>query len=81
MGFEDMVQWSLPLAAEQIDSKSIWDRFRDITLENQSKLSFAQYVNLAWSFNKVNYSDQKLTSIIEDSFSNEITLKEKDPEG
>jgi hypothetical protein len=34
MGFEDMVQWSLPLAAEQIDSKSIWDRFRDITLEN-----------------------------------------------
>jgi hypothetical protein len=80
MQFEDMIQWSLPLAAEQIDSKNVWDRFRDITLENQSKLTFAQNVNLAWSFNKVHYKDNQLANIIENSFLKEIQTSEKEPE-
>ena len=55
---DDMLHWSLPLAAEQIKSQVIWDRFRDLTLEHQSNLSFKEHVNLAWSFTKAEQSHQ-----------------------
>ncbi len=80
MRFEDMLQWSLPLAAEQIKSEQVWKRFRDIVVENESRLTFADYVNLAWSFTKVEFRDPVLFKQIEDCLLKEIALQEKDPE-
>ncbi len=75
-----MLQWSLPLAAEQIKSEQVWKRFRDIVVENESRLTFADYVNLAWSFTKVEFRDPVLFKQIEDCLLKEIALQEKDPE-
>ena len=80
MKFEDMLQWSLPLAAEQIQSEQVWKRFRDIVIENGNRLTFADYVNLAWSFTKAEFTDPTLFGQIENSFLKEISLQEKDPE-
>jgi hypothetical protein len=55
LNLESMLKWSVPLAAEEITNEVIWKKFKDITLENVDKLGFKDYVNLAWSFSKVNY--------------------------
>ena len=78
--FEDMMQWSLPLAAEQIKNQAIWTKFRDITLENQSRLNFKDFVNLAWSFTKVDFADASVWRLIEEAFTKELRTHSKDPE-
>ena len=55
-----MLQWSLPLAAEQIKSDQVWKKFRDIVIENDNRLTFANYVNLAWSFTKAEFVEPSL---------------------
>jgi hypothetical protein len=54
---DDMIQWSLPLAAEQVTNQKIWKRFRDIIIEQPHKIQFKDYVNLVWSFAKVSFND------------------------
>lgn len=80
MSLEDMLQWSLPLAAEQIKSGQVWNRFKDIVIQNDNRLKFTDYVNLAWSFTKVEFKDQTLFTRIESNFLKEIGLQDRDPE-
>jgi len=40
-----------------IKSEKIWKKFKDIILENQSRINFKDFVNLAWSFTKVDFYD------------------------
>lgn len=55
--FEDMIQWSLPLAAEQVSNQKLWKRFMDIMMQEAHKIQFKEYVNLVWSFAKVGFND------------------------
>ena len=41
-------------------------------MDNQSKLGFKDYVNLAWSFAKVDRGNKQFWGLIEEQFLNEI---------
>ena len=57
MTLQNMLQLSMPLAAEEVSDDLIWNKFRDMTLDNLNKLDFRDIVNLAWGFTKVKFSD------------------------
>jgi hypothetical protein len=38
LSFEDMIQWSLPLAAELVANERIWRRFMEIMIHNANKI-------------------------------------------
>ena len=56
---------SLPLAAEQVNNDKIWKAFRNIIVDQPHKISFKDYVNLAWSFAKVGQNDPQVWKIVE----------------
>lgn len=75
---DDMLQWSIPLAAEEIKNEKIWRKFKDIVLEQQSKLNFRDHCNLAWSFTKAGFDDSALWKIFEESFTQELQSYQKE---
>ena len=68
----NMLQLSMPLAAEEVADDLIWNKFRDMTLNNLNKLDFRDIVNLAWGFTKVKFDDKQLWQSIEQFFIKEI---------
>ncbi len=75
-----MIQWSLPLAAEQVINPKIWNRFTKIIIEQPQKILFKDYVNIAWSFAKVGHNDPNVWNLVEENFLKEIKLQQTDPE-
>lgn len=60
-----MLLLCMPLAAEEVKDENIWNRFKDLTLQNADKLDFKQFVNIAWGFSKVENSDKFLWKAVE----------------
>ena len=56
---------SLPLAAEQVNNDKIWKAFRNIIVDQPHKISFKDYVNLAWCFAKVGQNDPQVWKLVE----------------
>jgi len=63
-----MIQWSLPLAAEQVKNEKIWKRFTTIMVDQPHKLNFKDYVNLVWSFAKVGHNEADVWKLAEKNF-------------
>lgn len=84
---DDVFALATPLAAEQIKSPQMWQRFAEIAVQKEYEVDpreyFQSFANLSWAMAKVNYSGLQFWAFIERLYLTEMEktkLRETPPE-